>query len=228
MLKPEGNEVTTETFVSQEDPSLKNEFGFPDQFWTWLEGDQQLRAEFEKMIEVKAREKTVSILERERAQAREEGHKVGYDEGIRQGIEGVKTSRENLETVCALVLKEKASLLQAHEALWIQSLSHILRRFLVANRELAMADLEKWIHEGVMNFEHAGRIRFRVSPLDYERLSKVLEKDQSRHWELVQDAELLPGELNCDCGNGGMLLSTEAEYQRLNSIIDRFIVRESE
>ncbi len=197
-------------------------FGLPDQFWSWLSGDAGLKREFEKMIEVRVQERLEERFEQLKTQVMEEAEAAGMKRGLEASEQILTEMRQKIEAVCESVVKDKASLLRSHEAVWIHSFSHLLRRFLIHRSVLAADEIGSWLEESIGAFEAKGKIHISVSTQDKEIFAQAFQSLDSARWEIKSDPNLKEGEFHCACEDGGILFSSEEEMRKLENWIDRF------
>jgi flagellar biosynthesis/type III secretory pathway protein FliH len=211
--------VSGETMPPEEPP--KEEFGLPAPFWDWLSADSELRRDFDVMIETKAKarleEKFASLKAEVELKAREEGHL----EGMKQANESLHEALQRIEQVCAAVLKDKESLLRAHESDWCRAFSHLLKRFLVPNDERIVRNIEGWLTEGLSQFAESARIKIFLAESDWDHLAPALDSLGKQKWEILKDGALAVGEIRCECEGGGVFFSSQEELQKLESWIGR-------
>lgn len=200
----------------------RDSFGLSEAFWEWAKKDPEVGRELENLVQ----ERVAKTLEAQSAKVLEESRRVGLEQGMAQGREtGKQELDRQLERVAHLaseMLAQKTALMTDHEQLWMTALGHILKRFLVPNRELALAEIDAWIKEGLANFERTGKIRLHLSDNDYRTLEGILHQLPKANWELVRDHEMSDGAVHCETNAGGVLFSSENEMSRLLQIIDRF------
>jgi len=218
----EGLNTHVETPPVVEASTPESSFGLPDAFWQWMESDSELRRQFDRMIG----ERVAQGLEKRflalKDQVEKEAHQEGFQKGMAEAAERVQATETKLTTICDEVLRQKSKLMHDHENRWAQAFSHLLRRFLVPGRELALETLRSWLTESLTSFGQTGRVRIHLSAEDYQRLRESLTSIAEKNWEFAADATLNPGEVHCECDGGGILFSEGSELQRLESWIERF------
>ena len=210
-------------------PAEKSEkvqsFGLPEVFWNWVKDDPEVNAQLETLIEARVSERLGVKEAAALAEAREKGHQEGLNLGREEARQELQEKSEQLSRACDAVLKEKVSILKDHEESWGQALAHLLKRFLVPNRDLALTDIDTWIREGLTNFERTGKIRLHLCEEDHRKLESILHQMPKANWELVKDLDLKPGEVRCDSSAGGILFSSKEEMERVFGIIERYTLK---
>ena len=229
-VKSESGEVSGVSMPSfppeQSEATTNAGFGLPDRFWDWLSADAVLKTQFEKMIETKVSERVDSKLGELKEVAAKEAHAEGFKKGLEEGRSMLKHAGDHLNDLCKEVLKEKESLLRDHEGRWAGAFSHVLKRFLVSKRELAIEGIQSWLVESLGAFEQNAKVNIYLSPGDYVRLSSpVGNPEAGQKWTIVRDESLKEGEVHCECDGGGIFFSSKEQMAKLEMWIDRFTSR---
>lgn len=200
-------------------------FGLPEVFWNWVKDDPEVNAQLENLIEARVADR----LQAREAAALEKAREQGHQEGLVQGREEAKSEllqqTAELSNACQAVLRDKVEILKDHEESWGAAFGHLLKRFLVPNRDLALTDIDTWIREGLTNFEKTGKIRLHLCEEDHRKLESILHQMPKANWELVKDLDLKPGEVRCDSSSGGILFSSREEMERVFAMIDRYTLK---
>lgn len=197
-------------------------FGLPETFWEWVKHDpevsHQMQVHIDAQVEAEIAKRSHIAFEAARQKGEAEGVRLGREEAKRE----VDAQLTHLTEVVTAILKEKQKILFDHEDIWIAALGHLLKRFLVSGRELALAEIDKWLKEGLVNFEKTGKIRLHLSENDHRKLESILHQLPKANWELVRDLGLKDGEVHCETSAGGIYFSTDEELSRLFAVIDRY------
>lgn len=198
-------------------------FGLPQVFWNWVKTDPQVALQLELLIETRVNEQLRVRLAEEREGARVQG----LAEGLDTGRAAAKTERDaqlaTFEALCQSILAKESNLMREHESLWLGLLRHILQRFLVPNRDLALADIEKWMSEGLASFEQQGAVKLYLGEDDFRKWEALSRERKPKHLEVHQDILLKDGEIRCESNAGGIFFSSEDERARLFETLDRYI-----
>lgn len=200
-------------------------FGLPEVFWNWVKDDPEVNAQLESLIESRVVERLQSREAAALEVAREAGLKAGFEQGREEAKAELLQQTAQLGKACEAVLKDKVAILRDHEDSWGAAMAHLLKRFLVPNRDLALTDIDTWIREGLNNFEKTGKIRLHLCEEDHRKLESILHQMPKANWELVKDLELKPGEVRCDSSSGGILFSSKEEMERVFALIDRYTLK---
>lgn len=207
---------------------LSQSFGLPEVFWNWVKDDPEVSLQLEAIIEARVRDR-LKIKETAAIEAaREKGRAEGIELGRADAKVAVEEELLRLDHLFESVMRQKSSLMLDHEKSWIAALGHLLKRFLVPGRELALSEIDIWMREGLSNFEEKGKVRLHLSDEDFRRLESIIHQLPHGNWELVKDNQLQPGEVRCETGSGGLFFSTQEEMNRLFETIDRFTARKTE
>lgn len=190
-------------------------FGLPEVFWNWVKEDPEVNQQFEALIAAKVEERLETLRASALAEAQAKGKAEGLEQGRLAAQAELKDQKAALQGIGQALLRDKATLLLDHEALWVAALGHVLKRFLVPERELALAEIDGWLKDSLSSFEQKGKIRLHLCDADYRRLEEMLHELPKSNWELVRDTNLIAGEVRCETNAGGILFSSEQEMKHL-------------
>jgi flagellar biosynthesis/type III secretory pathway protein FliH len=217
----------------QANPVTSTNFRFQlsGSFWNALTSEPEIRGEFERMIDDRVKQrltedlsvKTEEIRKELLESARAEGYQKGLEQGITEGREHVSMACGQLDEIAKKILADQKSLISSHEKIWCETLSYILKRFLVAKRQWVVEDLRRWLVQSFEASTHDEKIRVYLSNEDHERLSEVLAGSQADEFVWVKDDSLGSGEIRCESTLGTVVFSPDKKLSELDCIIAKYV-----
>ena len=158
----------------------------------------------------------------------EEARNQGRREGLADARAEIHALADKLDRICGEILQAKEAVLHAHEKEWAESLTHLLRRFLVRRPEAIAERLEAWLSESMEGFAGKQVLRVHLSSSDYDEMKKVSGEETGRRFVLVRDVALAPGEVHAECEGGGFFSfrRPRKEAEKLNAIVAEFFTGE--
>ncbi len=201
-------------------------FKVADALWTTLTTDPLLKGELDRLIdarvgsEIRARVQAGEAALRQ--QTVEEAREIGLAEARAQTQLEAQALRVEVESVCRSVVELSQRQLNDHEALWIRSLSLLMKRFLVPNDAGIVTRIQRWLKESIEELVDRGEVRVFLSPVQFGRLSASLDST-GEGWAWQADAALADGELRCETNRGGVIFSPGEQWDRLEKVVQEIV-----
>lgn len=216
-----------------------SQFHVPDWYWDSLTNDPFVKQQLEKIVDIQAKARAEVKLNELREAATKEGHEAGVklaQEELAKEVQKLNVEKglwveeagNRISKLIEDLISQKESLLRDHESRWAKTLLHILRRFHVGKAQEVTYSISDWIEQSLQEFKHKGKIRIYVAKSEFEKFKAAMVNDNtaaSNRWELVFDDDLRPGEIRCDCGEGGALFSQAFEESELDRLIEGAIAK---
>lgn len=210
-------------FAAEESGAEVPAFQVADALWTTLTTDPGLKAELDRLIEsrvgneIRARVQSgeKELRESIARQAREDGLALGRQEAHAEA----QALRGNVDEVCRRVLEAGHQQLNRYESLWMESLSRLLKRFLVRNDTQVADRIRTWLRDSLEGIKATDQVSVYLSPAEFERLSGHFGSGGDG-WRWAPDATLADGDVRCETEMGGALFSSGDQLARLERLID--------
>ncbi len=189
-------------------------FAMPSAFWQTLERDSEVKAEFERRVEARAREIIDSENSDQKAKVFEGARAEGRTQGWQEAQVQAQQLLQDLAEVKSKFLTERESLLHSHEKIWCEALVHLMKRFLVPLTPEKLQGLRGWIQESIGEMHKQSKVRVVVAPAVLGRLKEsglALDPD----WEWLEDKSLNEKELRVELNGGGLIFSPDCELEKL-------------
>ncbi len=201
-------------------------FQVTEALWTTIQGDAVLKRNLDRLIdervgtEIRAR---VQAGERELREATiKEARETGLAEARAEARAESGQLRSEMEIVCQKVIEAGLGQLNAHEVIWVRSLSLLLKRFLVPNDSQIVPRLQKWMRESLEGLSDHAEVRVFLPPAQYERLADTLGAS-GKGWIWKCDPALNEGDVRCETEMGGVIFSPGEQAARLERIVEEIV-----
>lgn len=193
-------------------------FAFNDSVLEWLEQNPALLAEFEKRNEKRIQQRVDEHIEAVKAQAVQEGLELGRKQGFEEGQQQLAQAIEVVKHIGEGLLKEKHHILHMHEKVWTDALSHLLRRFMIAEPEKKVEAVSKWLTETIETLGATEGVVVRVGTDLYPILQRVQSLVGAAEFKLVLDSDLKADELYCETSQGGAYYFASGQLAKLEEL----------
>ncbi|MBY0371878.1 hypothetical protein K2X33_14430, partial [bacterium] len=197
-------------------------FQLPTFFWDAVEHDPAMAQEFERRVELRARQ----ILENESSEMWKSLKAAAHQEGVALGLEEGKVQLEalvqTLEATRAVLAQERGELLHQHEKELCALLKHLVDRFLQPISTERLNGLQAWVEESMGAATNQTTVQVALSP----KVHAEVEGHPSLKvtgWAWVADPSLKDGDLRVELEGGGLSFSTEEQVGRLQQKLDEIL-----
>lgn len=220
-------------------------FALAPGYWNALFEDRFFRARYDRLVSDEVKKRVEAELETARREklpleleaGRKEGFEKGYAEGKRQADEELRKSselfeqqrtqaraeweaqnrsdREQMEFLMTDFKSQWADLLKSHEAIWCETMIHLLKRFQVENGNRLGRTCEEWLEKTVPEIATKTPISVYVGPERAKQLQAILGASATDQWRIVEATDLTPEQTRFEAAGGGAFFDAEAGYQKL-------------
>lgn len=210
----EGESTVARDFAVYGRPTPE-QFSLPTSFWDAIQRDPELRAEYERRVESRAKELLEADATPQKQQIFDQARKDGFEQGVQEGRKQLQECQLHLENIAKQVIAEKVELLHQHEGIWVETVGHLMKRFLVPQTKERLANLKKWLEEAIGDLSRQAKIQVALAPSVMSEVKAITMAEETSHWDWVEDRSLNEMEIRVNLLGGGLLFSPQAELAKL-------------
>ena len=214
-LFPELTPLVGAPIINAKKDAAPARFSLSRAFWDTLDSDSQVKAEFDRLVETRAR----AIIDGEASPQRDaifaSAKKQGLEQGLSEGREQAAKINNDLQSIVKQIASEKVTLVRAHEETWCSAIAHLARRFLIPLTPERLKDLKAWIEESIGDLSKQAKVRVALAPAVLDRV-KTASLDVTQ-WDWVADEALAETDFRVELEGGGLLFSPKAECEKLDA-----------